>query len=116
GSTLLATSSSITLTNAAPSVTVSSTTVTPGSTINATVANGPGGRTDWLAIYSTSGGSYLTWMYLNGTQTAPEAGLTSATVAVTMPSTPGTYFIRLHTGASTVLATSATVTVGGTAS
>jgi hypothetical protein len=110
GSTLLATSATITVSAAAPSVTVSTTSAVAGGPVTTTVTNGPGGRTDWVALYATGASTYLNWKYLNGTQTAPVTGLNNATFDVTMPTTPGTYFFRFYTG-STILATSQTVTV-----
>jgi hypothetical protein len=97
----------------APSITVSSTTVTTGGTVTATVTNGPGNRTDWVALYPASG-TYVDWKYLNGSQTAPATGVTEATVSFTMPTTPGTYTLRFNAGA-TLLATSATITVAAPA-
>ena len=112
--TKLATSATVTVTSSTPTVTVSTTTATPGQTIQVTVSNGPGNARDWVGLHATSAADtvYLDWKYLNGTRTPPAAGLTSATIAFTMPSTPGTYNFRLfQNGAYTKLATSPTVTV-----
>jgi hypothetical protein len=92
-------------------VALNTTTIVPGGTVNVTIANGPGVRTDWIALYATGASTYLDWKYLSGSQTPPASGLTSATIGVTMPTTPGTYVIRFYTGSSTLLATSATITV-----
>ena len=70
--TKLATSATITVTAAAPpSITLSATTVAPGGTVTATIANGPGYAGDWIGLYGASvadATSYVDWKYLNGTQ------------------------------------------------
>jgi hypothetical protein len=114
GSTLLATSSTVTVGVVAPSVTVSTTTAVSGGTIAVTVANGPAVRTDWVGVYPTGGGTYVDWKYLNGTQAAPATGLAGATFNLTMPTATGTYVLRFMTG-NTVLATSQTITVSASA-
>jgi Big-like domain-containing protein len=110
GNTLLASSAPITVAMPSTTLTVNATTVSPGSSVAATVVNGPGGRTDWIAIYPEGSSTYLDWRYLNGTQTAPAAGLTSAVVDMPLPTTLGNYTLRLYTG-SILVATSATITV-----
>src|SRR6185503_20014649 len=109
GSTLLATSGMITVASAA-SVTVSTTTVTPGGVVTAQVANGPGSRTDWIGVHLAGNPTYVDWAYLNGLQFAPTVGLSAASVDIAMPTTPGTYQLRFYTG-STLLATSIGITV-----
>jgi hypothetical protein len=52
----------------------------------------------------------LNWKYLNGTQTIPAAGLTTASVPIEVPTTPGAYTLRLM-ASGTIVATSPTVTV-----
>ena len=90
GSTLLSTGAPITV--AGTTITVSTrTSVTAGNAVTATVGNGPGNATDWIGLYAAGGGALLNWKYLNGAQTAPAAGMTGATVAFTMPMTPGSY-------------------------
>src|SRR5205823_3559889 len=60
---------------------------------------------------------FLNWFYLNGSKTPPASGLTSATVPVPMPGSPGTYEFRFfQNNGYTRLATSPTVTVTGGAS
>src|SRR5207244_3833451 len=111
--TRLATSATVTVTPL-PSVTVSATTVSAGGTVTATIANGPSSAGDWVALYTTGAAdsAYLDWKYLNGSQTRPATGMSSATVPFTMPMTPGTYNVRLFLNDSTTrLATSATITV-----
>jgi len=98
-----------------PKVTVASTTVQPGAPIQFTVANGPANATDWVSLAEATApdGAYLTWKYLNGLNTAPATGVSSATLQFTAPSTPGTYNIRFfaNDSSSNKLATSATITV-----
>src|SRR6185503_6130120 len=111
GNTLLATSATITVaTSTSTSLTVNTTSITLGGQLTATVTGGPGFRTDWIAIYPEGASTYVDWKYLNGLQTAPATGLTDAAVSIAMPTTPGTYTLRLYTGA-TLVATSANVTV-----
>ena len=118
--TQIATTSTITVTTAAPpppatpSITPSVTTVAGGATLTVTVANGPGNQLDWVGLYPTaSGATYVDWKYLSGSRTAPATGLRAATVSFTMPTTPGTYTLRLMANNSTtqVLASTATITV-----
>jgi Calx-beta domain/Right handed beta helix region len=97
-----------------PSVSVNDTTATPGQTITVTVAGGPGNTTDWIGLYRTTAAdsTYLEWKYLNGTRTAPAAGVASAGMTFTMPTVAGTYNFRFFAKNSYIkLATSATVTV-----
>jgi hypothetical protein len=114
GSTLLATSGTITVGTQPPaagaSLTATPTTIGPLGIVTATIAGGPGNATDWVALYATGASTYLNWKYLNGSTTAPATGMTSATVTFGMPSTPGTYVLKFW-GGSTLLATSATITV-----
>src|SRR5437773_11843461 len=79
-----------------PSVTATPTTVLAGGTITVTVANGPGNPADWVTLASTTAPdtTYLEWKYLNDSTISPGAGLTSATVHLTAPSTSGTYEVR----------------------
>ena len=71
----------------------SATSVAPGATVTATIANGPGNAGDWVALFATGARRrpYVEWKYLNGTQSAPAAGLSGAPLTFTMPATPGTY-------------------------
>ena len=94
--------------------TVSATTAAPGNIVTATVANGPGNATDWVALFPANGSTWLDWKFLNGARAAPAAGLSDATVAFTMPTVPGTYTLRMYANDTwTVLATSPTITVAG---
>jgi len=90
-----------------PSLSVSATTVAPGGSVTATLTNGLGGGTDWLALAATAAPntSYLQWIYVG-------SGVTSRTWTVTMPTTAGTYEFRLFpNNGYTRAATSPTVTV-----
>jgi hypothetical protein len=104
-----ATSPPITVTaGAAPVLTVSATTATPGSPLNVTLTNGYGGATDWIALAATSAAntSYVKYFYVG-------AGVTTKTWTVTMPATSGTYEFRLFlNNGYTRVATSPPVTVG----
>ena len=73
-----------------PVLTVSATTVAPGSQITVTLTNGAGGLYDWLSFapVSAANSSFVTFVYVGG-------GTTSRTWTVTAPSTPGTYEFRL---------------------
>jgi PKD repeat protein len=96
-----------TATVVAPTITLSATTIAPGASLTATIANGPGNSLDWVGLFSTStpdSTAYINFKYLNG--------LTSGTVTFTMPTTPGSYDLRLfRNNTLTRLATSATITV-----
>jgi hypothetical protein len=97
-----------------PAVTVAATSVAPGGTIAFTVLNSPGNALDWITLTPTTGadGSYTRWMYLNGLQTPPQAGTTSATLQFPAPTVPGTYDVRLFANNRLAkLATSAPVLV-----
>ena len=102
-----------------PSITVngaSNVVVAPGASIAVAVANGPGNPTDWVAIYAAGDPNqynYLSWVYLNGTQTAPTAGVKSATVTMTAPSTSGSYEARFYANDAYTLLAVVTFTVQG---
>lgn len=71
-------------------------TVTAGSTVSVAITNGPGNPTDWLGLYAAGASDYthLDWRFMNGTQTAPATGVTSATVNFPLLTTPGEYEFR----------------------
>jgi subtilisin family serine protease len=73
-----------------PSLSVSATTVAPGSTVTVTLTNGLGGLYDWLSFapVSAPNSSFVTFVYVGG-------GTTTRTWTVTAPSTPGSYEFRL---------------------
>jgi putative Ig domain-containing protein len=114
--TVLATSAPISIVAPPATVTPSATSGTPGAPMTATVANGPGNKGDWVALYATGAPAtaLLQWQYLNGTQTAPTVGLTAATLTFTLPLMSGTYELRFFLNNTyTVLATSASITIVG---
>jgi subtilisin family serine protease len=97
-----------------PTITPNATTVSPGAIVTFTIQNGPANPTDWVGFYRTgnSNASYVSWVYLNGSQSPPSPGLSTATVQFTAPMTPGTYDARFFVNNGWgLLATSATVTV-----
>ena len=93
--------------SAPPSVTVSATSAHTGTSVTATLRDGLGGSSDWLALASTTAPntSYLKYIYLG-------AGTVNRTWTVTMPSTAGTYEFRLFlNNGYTRAATSPAITV-----
>jgi subtilisin family serine protease len=95
---------------AEPTLTVDTTTAEPGAQVTVTLTNGLGGALDWLAFAATTDPdtSYLDWTYVGD-------GVTSRSWTVNMPLAPGSYHFRLFLdNGYTRVATSATVTVGGT--
>jgi len=115
GWTRLAVSSTITvLAPPAPTLTLSATTVAPGSVFTLTVANGPGNPMDWVTfgLVTAADSNYYTWEFLNGSTVAPATGVTSATLQLTAPLTPGAFQFRFFlNGGWSRLATSSTITV-----
>jgi hypothetical protein len=91
-----------------------SLSVTTGSALTVSVANGPGNKYDWITIapVGSSDTTYSGIWFLNGTSTPPSTGVTSATFAIPAPSTPGTYEVRfLGSGKYIRLATSGAISV-----
>ena len=110
--TLAATSAPIKV--AAASLTLESGAVVAGGTVRVRIANGLGRPGDWVALYGANGSSieYLQWQYLNGSQEKPAVGVTDATLTFTVPSTPGTYNLRLFMSSTyQLLATSEALAV-----
>jgi hypothetical protein len=112
---LLATSPSITVTAPASSasLTLSTTAVSVGGNVTATVGNGPRGRYDWVALFPVGAGAseFVDWKYLNGSTSAPGTGVANASLTFSMPRA-GQYVLRFFSNNSyTVLATSSTVSV-----
>jgi hypothetical protein len=101
--------------------------ISAGTAIAAAIDGGPGGATDWIALYpaGAADGAYLDWRYLNGTTTPPASGVTTATIAFVAPLTPGSYELRLFanngyarlatSGVVSVTASSAQLAVNGVA-
>ena len=88
-----------------PAVSISNTSVAPGGTIIANVSEGASGLQEWVALYNAADpdSAYSVtdaahpsgnWQYLNGTQTQPSVGLSSATLTFIVPTVPGTYNFR----------------------
>jgi hypothetical protein len=90
-----------------PAISVSSQTVTGGTSMSATLTNGLGGPFDWL-IYVPVGSpdtDYWDWTYVPG-------GFATYTWTFTVPAIPGRYEIRLLlNGGYTRVATSPVITV-----
>ncbi len=102
-----ATSPPVSVSAAAPTLTVSTTSVGAGGSATVTLAGGPGGSTDSLVLAAVGApdSSVLQW-------TSVGAGVTSRAWTVTMPATPGQYEFRLLlNGGATRAATSPPVTV-----
>jgi len=87
-------------------LTVSASTVAPGSSATVTLNNGFGGSDDWLALARTDalGTNVQQWTYVG-------AGVTTRTWTVTMPETVGAYEFRLFVGHGTLMATSPVINV-----
>jgi glucose/arabinose dehydrogenase len=101
-------------TGSGPTLTASTATATPGQTITATVANGPGNRLDWVGLYDVAALDqyFIDWKYLSGTRTAPTTGLKSATLSFVMPAKAGVYNLRFFANSGyTRLATSANIVI-----
>jgi len=80
----------------APTVTASPTIAQTGTTITATVTDGPGNPTDLLGLFKVDAESHAfeAFRYLNGLQTPPTVGLSNATLTFAAPMVPGLYNIR----------------------
>jgi len=100
---------SLSVTEIVPAVTLGAATGSAGGLVTARVVNGPGTAGDWIGLYDLNGGN-VQWQYLNGTQTLPAAGVSSATVTFLLPATPGTFRAELYNATYTLVATSGTIT------
>ena len=92
----------------AATLTPGTTTAAPGEAVTVTLADGPGGAQDWLALAQVGDPTsiYVAYTYVG-------AGVTDRTWTVTVPQTPGDYEFRLFINNSyTQVAVSAPVTVG----
>jgi hypothetical protein len=88
--------------------------VNEGAALSIVVTNGPGNPTDIVDIASAAApNTKLSWDYLNGTKTAPATGLTSATLSMVAPSTPGNYLAQFIPNNGTTITASAAFTVTG---
>jgi hypothetical protein len=105
-----ATSATVTVMAAAgppPTLSVSTTTAAPDTSVTVTLSGGLGGASDWIAFAATAAPntSYLAYTYIG-------SGVTTRTWTVTMPQQAGTYEFRLFPNNGYVrAATSPTVTV-----
>ncbi len=82
------------------------------------MTGGPGNPTDWIGLYRASDPDVapLTWQYLNGLTAPPAAGLSAASLTVTLPADTGTYEVRLFANNSFHrLATSSAISAGAPA-
>jgi hypothetical protein len=113
GYTQLAVSTPITVVDPEPepgtttTLTPSTNSAAPGDAVTLTVADAPGGATDWLALANVDAPAttFLTFVYVG-------AGVTDRTWTVDMPLVPGTYEFRLFlNNGFTELAVSPPVTV-----
>src|SRR4029450_6814955 len=85
--------------------------VPAGSTVTVQVSGGPANTKDSVRLYVVGFGFTEAWQYLNGTQTVPATGVSSATLTFTLPEGAGDYQFRFYAnGSTTLLATSSTVT------
>jgi subtilisin len=90
-----------------PTLAVSATSAPTGGSVTATLTNGSGTASDWLALALTTAPntSYVAFVYVG-------TGVTTRTWTVTMPTTPGVYEFRyFRSGGYTRAATSPPVTV-----
>ena len=103
--------SSVTITVASVTLTVKPELAAPGTTVQATIAGGPGNAIDWVALFAADGVTRLEWKYLNGSQSPPATGLSAAVVPFNLPALSGVYTLRLYAKNSQTLLGSATVAV-----
>jgi hypothetical protein len=132
GSSRLATSSVVTVSASSAVLTVNGVAapavaiVGAGGSVTVSLSGGPGNPTDWigLAPQGSPDATLVDWRYLDGTTVPPANGVTSGTVQFLAPATAGHYELRLFahgtsgrlaTGAITVSASTAALTVNDTA-
>jgi hypothetical protein len=87
-----------------PPVTRPNDTNYPQSKFVAKVAGGPGNPQDRIAIFYPDGRDTGRWLYLNGSQTPPASGLTSASVTFNALPTNGNWSVRFLSTGNSVLA------------
>src|SRR5205814_1013954 len=80
----LATSNTITVAAATPTLSVPSTVVA-GSTFSVGLSGGPGNLNDWIALTPSAGAdsSYVAWKYLSNTHSYPTTHITDTTLTYT---------------------------------
>jgi hypothetical protein len=91
---------------------------TAGTSVAIDVINGPGNPRDWVGMYAIGAANSpsLAWMYMDGTQTPPSAGVFSAHLTFTLPLTGGAYEFRwFQNDGYTLLAKSTIVDVAAPA-
>ncbi|SUS06554.1 exported hypothetical protein [uncultured Defluviicoccus sp.] len=86
-----------------PMLTPSTFSAPPQTAINVAIDRTPGNPTDWVGLFQVGSKSQYpaSWSYLNGTQTPPAAGLTSATLPFTLPDRPTNYEFRFFVNGGT---------------
>ena len=104
----------------APSIKVNGATnpvVAEGATLAIAVGNGPGTPKDWVGLTAAGAPdtSYITWVYLSGSHTAPNVGMTSAIVMMTAPTVDASYEARFYLNDGFTVLARTTFTVRGTA-
>jgi hypothetical protein len=101
-----------------PSIKVNSAAnpvVAANSALAIAVANGPGNPKDWVGL-SAAGApdtSFITWVYLIGSHTAPNVGMTSANVTMAAPGIGGSYEARFYLNDGFTVLARSTFTVAG---
>jgi hypothetical protein len=75
-----------------------SAAVVAATAVELSVSGASGDASDWVGLYpvGAADGSYVTWSFLNGSQTAPASGVTAATIDTFGPLTAGQYEWRLY--------------------
>jgi len=104
------TSSAQSLTVAAPSITVSTTSGAPGTAITVILSNPPATPNSWMALAAVGAPnpSYFAWTFIG-----LRPGTTTKTWTVTLPAAPGQYQVRFFEGLTyNRTATSPTIAVG----
>ncbi len=88
-----------------------------GATLAIAVDNGPGTPKDWVGLTAAGAPdmSYITWVYLSGSHTAPNVGMTSAIVMMTAPTVDASYEARFYLNDGFTILARDTFTVRGTA-
>ncbi len=114
--TLLATTNTVTVTGG--TMTASPASVQPGGTVTVSWSGVPSpSSTDWIGVYHTgdANDAYFNWFYADScTETPGTTALASGSCTYKLPTTNGTYELRLFANNTyTLLATTNTVTVTG---
>jgi len=95
----------------------SNAVVMEGANLAVALANGPGNPTDWVGLAAAGTADYtslISWVYLSGSQTAPNTGVTSATIMMSAPMVDGSYEARFYLNNYWTVLTRTTFIVGGT--